>query len=83
MREDNKLFLGTHIDALTKTAGRTDNVDTASLVDFVLNGAVTYPYTVYKDIYLTLPASITIETADHVLTTETYWVPEETNPYKT
>lgn len=81
-REDNKLFLGTHIDTLAKTAGRTDNVDTASLVDFVLNGAVTYPYTVYKDIYLALPASITIETADRVLTTETYWVPEETNPYK-
>lgn len=81
-REDNKLFLGTHIDTLAKTAGRTDNVDTASLADFVLNGAVTYPYTVYKDIYLALPGSITIETADRVLTTETYWVPEETNPYK-
>ncbi len=83
MREDNKLFLGTHMDTLAKTAGRTDNVDTASLADFVLNGgAVTYPYTVYKDIYLALPASITIETADRVLTTETYWFPEETNPYK-
>ncbi|MEN2996835.1 MAG: hypothetical protein ABC360_07590 [Acetomicrobium sp.] len=67
---------------MAKTAGRTDNLDTASLADFVLNGVVTYPYTVYKDIYLTLPASITIETADRVLTTETYWVPEETNPYK-
>jgi len=81
-REDNKLFLGTHIDTLAKTAGRTDELDTASLADFVLNGAVTYPYTVYKDMYLALPASITIETADRVLTTETYWVPGEINPYK-
>ena len=81
-RQGNELLLGTHIDALAKAADQTDEVDKISLADFILNDVVTYPYTVYKNIFQVSPASITMETADGILATNVYWVPKEINPYK-
>lgn len=81
-RQDNELLLGTHIDALAKAADQTDEVDKISLADFILNDIVTYPYTVFKNVLQVSAASITTETTEGVLATDVYWVPKETNPYK-
>jgi len=81
-RQGNKLLLSTHIDAQAKAADQTDEVDKISLADFILNNVVTYPHTVYKNIFQVSPASITTETADGILASDVYWVPKETNPYK-
>lgn len=79
-QENNQLYLATHIDALATTCGHEDDFDQASLVDFILNDVITYPYTAYKNTWQLPPGSIvsltpTTETAAH------YWQPTEENSF--
>jgi len=78
-------MLGTHVDALAKAAGQENELDSVSLVDFVLNDVVTYPHTAYTRIFQSHPAATQIfepagqgfRKTDPVA----YWLPEEVNPY--
>lgn len=81
-RRENALFLGTHVDALARTANQTSHRDQVSLADFILHDAVTYPYTTYRNIRQASPACIMTETPDAVLSQEVYWLPKEGNPYE-
>ena len=77
------IVLATHIDALAKTTQQSHLLDNVSLVDFVLNGIVTFPYTTYQNIKQILPGSIhTVERESVKLSTENYWLPLEKSRYK-
>ena len=73
--------MGTHVDALARTANQTSHRDQVSLADFILHDAVTYPYTTYRNIRQASPCIMT-ETPDAVLSQEVYWLPKEGNPYE-
>lgn len=83
--QNGKLMLGTHVDMLARTAGQLNHFDFASLVDFILNKVVTYPYTVYKHIKQCRPAAImsfNLVSGDYQAGKSLiYWQPNELNPY--
>ena len=82
---EHTLAIGTHVDALAKAAGQQDAVDKASLVDFILNRVVTFPYTTYTHIRQCHPAAVqiyqpfldTVQKPNPV----TYWTPNETENF--
>jgi len=84
---DRFTALGTHVDALAKTAGRQSEIDKVSLVDFVLHKLITYPYTAYTGIWQCCPA------ANHTYypfsgpsskpEPKRYWTPVEQNSFDT
>jgi hypothetical protein len=80
--QDDKLVFGTHVDALAKASGQSSDPDTLSLVDFVLNGVVTYPHTVYKNIFQCPPATVATYNSNVEQEIDTYWLPKETIDYK-
>lgn len=82
LQKAESLYLGTHIDALATVADEKNNFDSVSLADFVLNGAITYPYTAYQDIRQLAPSSETTFTDfAEVPIIKNYWQPTEVNPY--
>lgn len=76
-RNDNSYYISSHVDMIAKVTEKSDEFDEVSLMDFILHGTVTYPYTAYKDIYQIQPAS------EHYYRTEktnqiiAYWEPYE------
>jgi len=82
----DKLVLGTHVDIVAHAAGQRTNIDHSSVVDFILNGVVTYPYTSYNEITQLAPATIHIYekiNSDLSVQRNIYWMPTESNPYRT
>ncbi|MFW6120098.1 MAG: hypothetical protein ACOC80_04275, partial [Petrotogales bacterium] len=83
--QNDNLMFGTHVDALAKAANREGNFDFVSLWDFILNGVVTYPYTVYKNILQCYPATVHdyMMHNDEIKEKElsSYWQPNEDNLY--
>jgi len=83
--QDSVIMLGTHVDALAKAANQGYKLDPVSLVDFILNDVVTYPYTSYTKIRQCRPAAIhdieNTEKGFHSNKAEAYWQPQESNPY--
>ncbi len=87
IQHDGEVMLGTHVDALARAAGQTENFDPVSLADFILNGVVTYPHTAYQALRQCYPAAIHAYKRDEqgrVRPSEPviYWLPEEDNPYE-
>jgi asparagine synthetase B (glutamine-hydrolysing) len=80
--QDNTFMLGTHVDALAKAADQDCELDRVSMADFVLNDVVTYPYTLYGNIFQEIPATILTYKANGDQERHTYWLPKEANPYK-
>ena len=85
-RDDDSLFLGTHIDALAEACGNDDVIDEASLADLVLHNAVTYPHTAYLRIYQARPATIhrwkrSPERGSRLMAREPYWLPSDQTPH--
>jgi asparagine synthetase B (glutamine-hydrolysing) len=77
----SNVILSTHVDILAKVANVP--IDLVSQVDFILHGFVTYPYTTYKHIRQIQPASEHVLYRDSSrLYTFAYWIPEESNPYR-
>ena len=85
--QNGQLMLATHVDALARAAGEGQRVDYVSVVDFILNDVVTYPYTTYTRIRQLHPASTHDFTAQagnrevQVQEPKIYWLPREENPY--
>ncbi|MFO7865561.1 MAG: hypothetical protein R6V02_01940 [Candidatus Aminicenantes bacterium] len=83
--QNGLLALGTHVDALAKVTGQARELDLVSIVDFILNDVVTYPYTVYKNIRQCHPAAVyeygRSGNECRVKEPSIYWLPKETNPY--
>jgi hypothetical protein len=86
-QHDGVVMLGTHVDALARAAGQTENLDTVSLADFILDYVVTYPYTAYKALRQCHPAAMHGFKRDEQggvrpIEPHLYWLPEENNPYE-
>ena len=84
--KDSHIMMSTHVNALAKTANQLDEIDPVAMTDFVLNGVVTYPHTVYKNLFQIHPASIKyFNYYDHKIEKSKiniYWLPEEKNKFK-
>lgn len=82
---DGAVMLASHVDALAVAAGQVRALDEASLVDFVLNDVVTYPFTAYASIRQCPPATaLGFEArSGKVVRSEAheYWRPNETTSY--
>lgn len=79
----NTTLLSSHVDILANLSGQNDKIDLISCADFILHGAITFPYTTYKDIKQVYPASIyRLSFKDHVLESHSYWLPKEEYKYK-
>src|SRR5699024_4953534 len=75
--------LASHIDMLAKVSNQTKYKDEVSIIDFLLHGVVTYPYTFYKDIFQLQPATVhSISKSKSNLMSNSYWIPKEFNKYK-
>lgn len=82
-QQDNQVWLGSHVDALAKACGEQKSLDDVSLADFILNGVVTFPFTVYKNIKQLKPGTIYQWQANKCSPTElTYWLPKEDFNFK-
>src|SRR5699024_5261227 len=80
--DSENLLLSTHVDRLASVTGQTNKIDLVSKVDFILHGVVTFPYTVYKNIFQVAPATehyIKQNTSTWI--SRTYWQPRERNVY--
>lgn len=86
-QSNSSVFWGTHVDTVALASGNQGAFDEASLVDFILHEAVTYPYTAYKALRQCQPASI------HRLKKQAsgdcklfdpvaYWQPTESNSFQ-
>lgn len=53
------LLVSSHVDVLARCHSSSPDFDPASLVDFILHGKITYPYTAYKGLHLLAPGSRT------------------------
>lgn len=74
------LMLSTHVDALARVSGQRHAFDEASLVDFIINDAITYPYTAYAAIRQCAPASVTevhVPSGAAGMSSREYWRPRE------
>ncbi|GAA0469121.1 hypothetical protein [Alkalibacillus silvisoli] len=72
----NKQNYSSHVDLIALASGEREWLDYVSIADFVLNGIVTYPYTVYSNVFQVPPASEVKARNDKIITTN-YWSPEE------
>lgn len=79
------LCLGTHVDAVADISKQKQNIDEVSVADFVLHSIVTYPHTIYTNLYQLAAATehkwmrINSQIAGERVS---YWEPLEFNPYK-
>lgn len=83
---DSALMLSTHLGALAEISGQDKHIDQVSAADFILNNIVTFPYTVYKQVFQMMAGSIFSYSMQRGTVTEdeirSYWVPAENNPYR-
>ncbi|MBE0440417.1 MAG: hypothetical protein IBX57_11835 [Gammaproteobacteria bacterium] len=82
---EKEYILGTHVDAVAKVGGLDQQRDAVSIADFILNGIVTYPHTIYQGINQIAPGSEYTWSCDHdsMLHVKTYWEPREEIKYAT
>src|SRR5699024_2739288 len=76
-RNNNSIYLSSHVDMIAKVTEKSDDFDEVSLIDFILHGTVTYPYTAYKNIYQIQPASEHYFNSDNTTQVKAYWEPYE------
>ncbi|PYZ92585.1 hypothetical protein CR194_13015 [Salipaludibacillus keqinensis] len=81
--DSSSISLSTHVDLLAKTHRVQSNVDLVSVTDFILQGTVTFPYTIYKSIYQINPSSIHSirENGSIIFQSQYYWTPQEINRF--
>jgi asparagine synthetase B (glutamine-hydrolysing) len=73
----NGLFIGSYADGVAKASGQII-YDDVSQADFLINGFVTFPFTIFKDVYQLNPASIykiNLDVGD--IDYNYYWTPNE------
>lgn len=77
--------IGTHVDTIAKLLGHQKKIDEVSVADFILHGIVTYPYTIYKNLFQLAPATEhrwILQNKTNIEHRIPYWEPLENNPYK-
>ncbi|MCG5516371.1 MULTISPECIES: asparagine synthase-related protein [unclassified Ectothiorhodospira] len=72
---ENKVLAGnTPLEVVRQMKGST--FDPVSVADFILNGTVCYPYTLFKDVYVVPPGAVTVIKADSICS-KRFYLPEE------
>ncbi|MDY7219438.1 asparagine synthase-related protein [Denitrificimonas sp. JX-1] len=77
--------LGTHVDAVAQVSEQEHAIDPVSVDDYILHGVVTYPHTMFTQIFQLEPATQycwTFNRQHNLESWETYWEPKEYNPYR-
>lgn len=83
-RDSTNSIISTHVDVLARVSGQNKKLDIVSSADFILNGYITFPYTLYQGVYQVKPASIHYFTNKlNKVETKAYWEPKEEYKYKT
>lgn len=73
-----EIALGTHVDKLANLIGIKNEFDKVSIVDFILNGIVTYPYSFFENIKQLSPSCIHKYDLDNIIYSNSYyWKPYE------
>lgn len=84
--KEKSLVLGTHVDCTARAASVQNDFDIISINDFILNDAVTYPYTVYTRIRQCRPATVHHYRLfqQKIISNQmsTYWLPLEKSSFK-
>ncbi|WP_369957998.1 hypothetical protein AB8P72_03490 [Psychrobacter sp. CLB018] len=82
---DISFCLGTHVDTVAKIANQNKNVDEVSVADFILHSIVTYPHTLYSNLFQLAPATEhrwLLNNSKNIEQRTPYWEPLEINSYK-
>lgn len=77
--DEQNIFISSHIDLLAKLTNQINNRDEISELDFILNGAITYPYTSYNEIKQLAPGTEFKLGSDNKFCENQYWAPYEIN----
>jgi len=81
----NNIFISSHVDSLAYSSGKSILFDEVSILDFIMYSTITYPYTIYRNIYELGPSSLnTFINGDNIYSYP-YWEPyenEENDNYK-
>lgn len=79
---DGALVAGTHLDALARVVGRSDEIDPVSAADLLVNLTCTWPHTLYRDVEQLAPGSaLPFRPGGARDEPRTYWRPLERYPY--
>ncbi|MGP4074847.1 hypothetical protein [Halobacillus sp. K22] len=78
--ENGKLVaFSSHVDLLAKSFNIQNEIDYISIVDFIINGIVTYPYTTNLNIFQVPPSSLHLYSKrSNNINSTFYWRPYET-----
>lgn len=76
------LVLGTHVDAVARAAGVSEEIDPVSVADLFLNMIITFPHTLYPGVRQLSPGAEHVRGPGGVAEERVYWRPEERNPYR-
>ncbi|MFW5759063.1 MAG: hypothetical protein ACOCYO_10315 [Bacteroidota bacterium] len=68
--------VGNPVHEVAKATGLT-TADEVSMIDFLCNHVVCYPYTWYQNVFMAAPGSCTTFYPDGKIEVETYWQPRE------
>ena len=82
---DTAFCFGTHVDTVAKISEQRKNTDEVSITDFILHGIVTYPHTIYTELFQLAPATEhkwVLDSNKNIEQRTSYWEPLEVNPYK-
>lgn len=80
---DTGATLSTHVDVLARLTNNNKQFDKVSLVDFILHGITTYPYTMYENILQMAPSSVhTLSEKNKNTDAKHYWLPVNRQIYK-
>ena len=74
-------LLGTHVDAVARSASAERNVDEVAVVDRIAYSTVTWPYTIYRAVTQLPPASTIGVTHGRAPVVSAYWQPLERNDF--
>jgi hypothetical protein len=78
----NYEFVGTHVDCVAGAAGLLGEKDEISMADFVLNGTVTYPHTIYQNVQQLQPGTTFTRIAGAKFSKSIYWQPIEEDRFE-
>ncbi|WDL88474.1 hypothetical protein IUJ58_06235 [Priestia aryabhattai] len=79
----SSIIFGTHPDVVAKISNEDMELNQVSVVDLFVNKTVTFPYTLYKNVYQLNPSSVYVyNIGKNKLSNNHYWLPYEKNRFK-
>ena len=79
-QDQGHLLAGTHVDVVAKISRQSQNLDLVTIAEFIQKTRITPPFTTYKKIKKTAPAT-RYTFSDNNIKANAYWLPTEDNPF--